>query len=275
MSFKEAEFNTTKQIKGGNLITGSRDAVFLRNRFQTEVDNANAAFVNMIHHVEDDERFKITRFIHQAEKLEKDILAHTDERKRLYDSLDELLKKELGQEYIMFNLNPQGVNIKATELGTSVHIGGLGSTGIVNTAPLKYLEKYPELQAKASFATILHKIEEKEKEIRIAVQNFNQEVAIFKSTLPSLETDLKKCEDKQKAYFKLLEEWNEKRKLARYFNSFWFKILPEDKKASLIPDTITHRIEQFTNTLNIFQSELIQWKNHKFMQGLQNGINHN
>ena len=273
MSFKEAEFNTTKQIKGGNLITGSRDAVFLRNRFQTEVDNANAAFVNMIHHVEDDERFKITRFIHQAEKLEKDILAHTDERKRLYDSLDELLKKELGQEYIMFNLNPQGVNIKATELGTSVHIGGLGSTGIVNTAPLKYLEKYPELQAKASFATILHKIEEKE--IRIAVQNFNQEVAIFKSTLPSLETDLKKCEDKQKAYFKLLEEWNEKRKLARYFNSFWFKILPEDKKASLIPDTITHRIEQFTNTLNIFQSELIQWKNHKFMQGLQNGINHN
>jgi len=266
MSFKQASFNTTKQLLGGNILTGSRDAVFLRNKYQTELNNAHAALVNMLHHVEDDERLKITKFVYEAEKLESDILAHTAERENLYSSLDELLEKELGQEYSMFKMKPQGASVTAEKLGASVHIGGgLGGTNISNAASIRYLEKYPELQTKASFSTILHKIQDKEREIRQATEKCNQEIAWFKSTIPWLESDLAKCTDKLAVYRSLLSEWEKERKSCRYFQSTWFRLLPADKKAELLPDTITHRVDQFTHSLDMFQQELITYKNHRFL----------
>lgn len=271
MPFKQAPFNTTKQSSGGNILTGSRDAVFLRNKYQTELDNAHAALVNMLHHVEDDERLKITKFVHEAEKLERDILAHTAERDNLYSALDELLEKELGQEYTMFKMHPQGASVIANKLGANVHVGGgLGGTSVSNAAPLRYLEKYPELQTKTSFSAILHKIQDKEKEIRQATERYNQEIAWYKSTIPWLESDLLKCSEKLSAYHLLFAEWERERQSCRYFHSMWFNLLPADKKADLLPNTITHRVDQFTHTLEMFQRELVEYKNHRFMNDVTN-----
>jgi len=55
-----------------------------------------------------------------------------------------LNEKERGQEYELFKIKPQGTNITADRLPGEVHIGGLGSIGVVNTASLKYLERYQQ-----------------------------------------------------------------------------------------------------------------------------------
>ena len=53
MTFKRVEFNTTKQIPEKGMISGRRNTLFLRNKYQTELDNANAAVVHMVHYCED------------------------------------------------------------------------------------------------------------------------------------------------------------------------------------------------------------------------------
>lgn len=266
MTFKEAQFNTTEQHSGGNILTGSKDAIFLRNRYQTELDNAHAAFVNMVHHIEDNERSQIIHYFHLSERLEKDITAHISERDNLYKSLDELLEKELGQEYSMFKLKPQGLSVTTSKLSGGTHIQGFGSSGIVNTAPLRYLEKYPDLQTKSSFASIMHKINEKEREIRNKAESFNESISHFKATLPHYESDVNKCDSKLIFYNNILNEWNDKRSNCKYFNSAWFKLLTLEKKTRLLPDTLTHRIQQFTNSLNIFKSEVTHYKSHKYFK---------
>jgi hypothetical protein len=137
--------------------------------------------------------------------------------------------------------------------------------GVVNTAPLRYLEKYPELQARASFSAILHKIQEKEQEIRAKTEAYNQEISYFNRAIPCFEGDLLKCVAKLEAYKVVRIEWDNKRQSCPYFNSLWFRLLPESKKAELLPDTITHRVSQFTHTLELFQQELAQYKVHKFV----------
>jgi len=47
--------NNTKRIEGEDSvlgkISGRSDAVFLRNKYQTELDNANAAIINHVHYL--------------------------------------------------------------------------------------------------------------------------------------------------------------------------------------------------------------------------------
>jgi hypothetical protein len=55
VGFNRIEFNKTKQVKSGSLLsslTGKNDLIFLRNKWQTELDNSWAALMNMAHYLE-------------------------------------------------------------------------------------------------------------------------------------------------------------------------------------------------------------------------------
>jgi len=53
--FKHIDFYTTNQVESGGFIgrlTGKNDLIFLRNKWQTEIDNSWAALMNMAHYLE-------------------------------------------------------------------------------------------------------------------------------------------------------------------------------------------------------------------------------
>jgi hypothetical protein len=263
MPFKQASFNITPQVKGGSRITGSRDAVFLRNKYQTELDNAHSSLVNMVHHIEDNERQKIIDYLYTSESLERDIKSHISEKAHLYAELRDTLDKELDFQKWMRSRTEKMASATTKNLRTDVQRVD-NSSEISIEAVTDFLKVNPEHASTPGLISLTESIKEKEKEIRLKEESFHQAVAGFNHEIPFLESDLLKCDDKLIIYQSLLKEWGEKRKAYRYFSSLLFSILPEDKKAELLPDTIKHRVTQFTNTLELFKKELCGYKTHKF-----------
>lgn len=264
MPFKKAPFNTTPQVKGGNRITRSRDAVFLRNKYQTELDNAHAALVNMIHHVEDNERQKIVDYLHQSQNLERDIESHVSEKTHLYTELRDTLSKEIDFQKWMRSKTEKMASATTNNLRTNIQRVDNASEVSIE-AVTDFLKVNPEHASTPGLISLTGSIREKEREIRLKEESYHRAVAGFNHEIPLLESDLLKCDDKLIVYQVILEEWAGKRKVCRYFNSVWFRMLPEDKKAELLPNTITHRVAQFTNTLELFEKELSEYKIHKFI----------
>jgi chromosome segregation ATPase len=263
MPFKEAPFNTTLQVKGGNRITGSRDAIFIRNKYQTELDNAHASFVNMIHHVEDNERWKAIDFLHKAQGLKQDIESHKSERVSLYAELRDTLSKELDFQKWMRSRTEKMASATTKNLRTNIQRVD-DSSEINIEAVTDFLKVNPEHASTPSIISLTGSIKEKEKELRLKEEDYNKVVMLFNREIPYLESDLDKCDKKLIVYQSLLKDWEEKRKNCRYYSSFWFRLLPEENKSELLPDVIKHRIEQFTSTLELFKRELDEYKTHEF-----------
>lgn len=78
MGFKRLPHNTTKMVKDEDglwgKITGRRDVVYLRNKYQTELDNAYADLINMVHFIEEDLQ-KLRGAYDNSQRLKKSVEA--------------------------------------------------------------------------------------------------------------------------------------------------------------------------------------------------------
>jgi len=95
MGFKRVPYNQTwvhEENGLGGKISGFNDAVFLRNTYQSELDNANAALVNMVHHLEEESK-RLKGYYNAAPGIKKNIEALQQERHDLYSSLDRGFRK--------------------------------------------------------------------------------------------------------------------------------------------------------------------------------------
>lgn len=264
-------FTTPKTTKGTGLIgriTGREEAASLRNTYQTELDNANAALVNEIHHTEGVNRRKALDYYHQAQALKEDIKVRQAERKALVDALDAQIEKERGHEYEMWKQSPQGLRINTTEgLKTEVSQAGLGVVGTITPAPvLKYLEQYPKSAATSFVIEIIGKIESKEGEIRKKAEAHNQSVASFNHELPFYEKNVLKCEENLRRYNKILKEGTDKINGCRYVKSPAFKMLSQKEKDGILLQTLPHTIEKWERIIELFRNDLIQWQKQSFTE---------
>jgi hypothetical protein len=55
-------------------------------------------------------------------------------------------------------------------------------------------------------------------------------------------------------------------KSTRYYGSVSYKLASERTKSQVNIDTLQHRIEQFTNTLDIIKKEYSEYKNTPFVE---------
>ncbi len=255
-------YNQTPQNKGGNRLTGSRDAIYLHNKYQTEIDNAHTALVNEIHHVEGVNRRKAIDFYHQSEALREDMKAHQEEAKSLEATLENLLTKEFGQEYKMWKENTQGLNIRTTEGIRSETIGILGHAS--SSTPLKYLEKYPAHSAHPSISNNKRSLEIKIKDIRAKAEAYNKAISSFNYELPFYTKNTEKCQANLKRYLRIIQEGNDKINNCRYVNGFFYRMLPEDKKAEILLDTLKHPIEKWENMISMFEDDLNKYQSKPF-----------
>lgn len=265
MAFEELIFNTTKQIKGGNRITGSLDAIFIRNRYQTELDNSYVAFVNMVHHIEDNERWKIVDFFHKAQGLKQDIESHQSERSHLCTELHNILSIDINYQKWMRTRTEKMATSVTRNLQTNIQRVD-DSSEISIEAVTDFLKVNPEHVSTPSITNLFESIKNKEKEIRLKEETYNETVKLFTREIPYLESDLLRCNDKLNKYHSLLNEWYVKIDSLHYYKSIWFKILSEEQKSKILPDAISHRIEQFTHTFELFNKELSVYKTYKFPQ---------
>ena len=268
---KHAPMFETPQVMGGNRITGSEEAKALRNKYQTELDNANAALVNMIHHTEQVNRRKAVDYLNQSQALKEDVKARQAERNALIDTLDAQIDKERGQEYRMWKQSPQGLKINTTEgLKSEVSQAGLGLVGTISPAQvLKYLEQYPKLASSPFILEIVGKIERKEEEIRRKAEAYHQAVSGFNHELPFYEKNVLKCQENLNRYHKILEEGTGKINNCRYVNcgkGFFFRLLPQTEKDNILLQTLPHTTEKWESMITLFKKDLDQYQKHPFTE---------
>jgi len=254
---------TPPTTKGTGLlgrISRREEATSLRNKYQTELDNANAAVVNEVHHVERESRKVTLDYFNQAQALKADIKTRLTERKALFDILDTQIEKERGHEYEMFKIKPQGTNVTADRLSGEVRIGGLGSVGIVNTAPLRFLKQYPTMASTPFIRDIIGKIEIKESEVRRKAESYHQAIAGFNRSIPDYKTHVMKCEDNLARYRKILAEGSDLINNCSYVKSAWFRMLSQKEKDAILLRTLPHTTEKWEHLIEEFKNDLSQWQ---------------
>jgi hypothetical protein len=272
MAFKAADFNKTEQVpeKGVfNLVSGKRNAIFLRNRYQTELDNANAAVVDMVHYCEDKSK-ELKEAFNKAEGIKASIQAHEKEREQAYEALGTLLNKETDFEKVMHK-ETTGMykEVSKAQAAKSIKIKQrmVSSDNEMRFASMmKYLDKYPEYQSKSSFKKIVDKIEEKEREIRHAKIDKEKAISAYHDLLQTFKIYIQKAKDKVKMYHQLLDEGQKKIDETRYKKSVAYKLASERSKSEVNLDIIKHRMPQFENTLKIIEEELSQYEGRKFVE---------
>ncbi len=271
MGFERIPFNTTEQVKEkGSFITGKKDAIFLRNKYQTELDNANSAVINMVHYCEE-QSVNLKKAFNEAQGIKASIEAHEKERENAYEALGNLLNKETDFEKFMHkettgmykeiskNQSAKGIKIKQRMTNSD--------NEMKFASMIKYLDKYPEYQSKSSFKKISDKIEEKERELRSAKIDYNKAVSSYHDLLQAFKFHIQKAKDKIEMYYKLLKEGEEKLNGTRYKRGVIHKLFATERtKNETSLDTIKHRLPQAENTLKIIEGELSDYRGRKFVE---------
>jgi hypothetical protein len=224
----------------------------------------------MVHYCEK-KNHELKENINLAESLKATINAHEKERENAYEALGNLLGKETGFEKEMFketstmhkeiSKNQSGGNIKVKQRMVN------SDNEMRFASMMKYLDKYPEYQTKSSFRKIIENIEEKERSIRHAKEDYNKALAKYHELLQAFNIWVQKAKDKIEMYHLLLDEGQKKIDETRYKKGFIYKYLTgERKKQEVNLDTIKHRMPQFENTLKLIEGELSQYKGRKFVE---------
>ena len=238
----------------GSRITGSRDAIFVRNRYQDQLDRVSESITEEINNMEHGNRRKMLGYYHKAEALRVDLQSHLAELNRLEITLEHLLEHDFTQEYKMWKDHAQGLSIRTKEgLGSNV-VSILGSTH--TTPALKYLEKYPEHSSHPNIQLTKKSLEAKLRDVRVVGEKYHHDASMYNHEIPYLEKNIRKCHTILERYDTLLVRGTAELGRCRYVNSLLFRWLPADHKLKMQLDTLGHFIEKSRSMLDLFESEL-------------------
>lgn len=222
-------------------ITGKKDAVAIKERYQREINVAAGRvkkkrdWLRMMNH-------KLKNAMSDIGRLRKDILADEDERRKLYSSLQNLLKEETNFEKEMWKTTQKGRNVKTIKIDQKFKDSDVEAR---YDAMQDFLRRYPKYRSKSSFSKILDKIAEIEAGIKKTTKEFNKSVADAKREIEYFPRNILEAKNKIKTYRRLLAEGQDELKDMRFTKSFLFKISPKSKKLDVTIDTINHRVDEY------------------------------
>ena len=260
VSHAPKKVNENPTIVGG--FSGRNDAVFLKNKYQEELDKTWDAIINMVHYLET-KNSELKEIYSKVPGIKKNIEAHQKERVELYTNLSNVLTKETDFEDKMWKTTQVGRKVKSITVKQKFKDSDVDEMRY--DSMLEYLKQYPEYASKSTFKKILEKIEQKESEIRRETEKYNNLISEYNFRLNNFEKDIKKAEDKFDAYGRIKKEAEEKLKSARYNKSILNRFRSEQAKSEANLDLLHHRVDQFENTLSIIKSEHSQNKRKMFV----------
>lgn len=254
----------------GNILTGSKDAHFIKEQYQSILDTYDKEIIHNVHKLE--EYFeKIGEAFNKAQSLKKDIEAHEVERQRAYEALGNLLSGEKDFEKEMWKETSAmheeiSKNQQAKAIKVKQSLRQSDDNEIRFAAMMKYIEKYPQYQTKSSINDIREKIKNKEREIRHSKREYNEAVGKYNALFPKFLVLFNVCENKIKEYKEKLSEAHDKLKNSRFQKSIFYKLASEEKKSQVNINTIKHRVSQFEPRFKAIQEQLPQYKSRKFVE---------
>lgn len=245
--FAHIKFDTTKQIETGGFLsrlTGKNDLIFLRNRWQTEIDNAWAALMNMAHYLEtcDDSVETIIRFNSLA-KLRGEIQDANVKRERMYANVFKYIQKDQEYSERMWKIHQD--MYKSSPTNTGNYSKSRHNINITHGEIKKYVSVYPQIEIKND----IQMIKDLENSIAKKKSEYRENVAILRDYFEQFKLELIKCESKYTTYNKLLDEGKSQLGGNRFEGSIFYNIMTAEQKQELKIDTIKHRVDQVEQTL--------------------------
>lgn len=233
-------------------VTGINDAIYIKNKYEFELDRSWKLIVDMVHYLEEKNK-ELKQNKTKAESLRHDIESYNEKRSTLYNSLNNLLEKEKSHEYKMW-LETQKKQ-KVTNLKVKQKFKDSDIDEINYNSMLQYIRQYPEYQTKSTFKRVIENIEQTEEGIRQKKKEYNKVIGDYNSNYSILLKDIIKAEDKIVAYNDIMKEGQEKLDNCRYNKSLFYKLGSEKNKELTKIDNLSHRVVQFKNTLEIIKKE--------------------
>ncbi len=265
MGNNSLQYDQTPQIKHGSIIgdiTGRNDAIFLRNRYQTELDNTNVTIVKSIYGLEQESKI-LNDTYNNAQKSKNNVIKNEDERRTLFSSLENLLNKETNFESAMWDKTTKRNKVKTVNIRQKINESDVEEMHF--DSMMDYLKQYPEYASKTAFKQTRDKIEAKEKEIRESGEQYNEAVQEYNYQLSIMEKEIQKTENNIQKYYQILEDGTKRLSGTRYIKGIFHSISSEKAKQEISLDTIRHRVDRAKDTLDIIKSELSQNTRTKFV----------
>ncbi|MDQ1280057.1 MAG: hypothetical protein QG670_1319 [Thermoproteota archaeon] len=249
--YARMEFNTTPQIKQGGLLSrlsGKNDAIFVRNKWQTEIDNAWVDLMNMAHYLEtcEDSVQTIIRYNDLA-RFRGEIHDTNVKRKKLYENVFKYIQQDQAYSERMWRIHQE--MYKSTQSVSGNYSTSLDNINITREEVKKYVEMYPSIEVKSD----IQLIKTIETEINQKKARYRQNIALLRDYFEQFKLELIKCESKYDAYKTLLNNGRCEIGQCRFKGSMWYSILTEQQKAELRIDTLKHRIDQVERTLSHYR----------------------
>lgn len=253
-------YNENQGLTG--TLTGLNDAIYLRNTYQSQIDDDFQAIVDMVHYIENG-RKKLIGEMNTAQAIKKNIEAHQQERADLYSSLNNLLTKETDFAITSIKTIQEGQKADTINLQQKIKDSDIE---VQHGTMLQYLKDHPKYSSNPAFSTIQEQIIKKEQEIRTEKKHYNERVAHYNYLLQHIQKNIQKAEDKFAKYQKDLTEGTQRLQSCRYHSSIFYRFASEKRRDMVNLNTMNHRIDQFRNTLNIIKNEMAQYEGRKFLE---------
>lgn len=256
MGFKHVDFNKTKHIKKGGILstlTGKNDVIYLRNYWQTELDNAWSALINMQHYIEDDENFgrMKTRWGWFAGNRAKIESAKFQMKQKWGDNpyltIATRIKQDQDYSERMWKIHQD--MYKAT--GKSGNYSrSFEAVNVTKEAVREYVKQYPKIEIKND----VDKIIKDEELIAQYIEQHLDNLAKLRVRFNTFKIQLNKLESKLAAYNKILEDGNSALSECRYNKSVLSTLSTAETRMSLKLNVTSHRVDQVIGTVNILKA---------------------
>lgn len=266
--FKKLSFNQTEQIKQGGLfgrLTGRNDLIYLRNKYQTEIDNSWAALMNMAHYLETNNDTIQTIVLYNDLVATLGQVKDMERKARIsYDKIFNCIKLDQDYSERMWKIHQE--MYKVTSSGTVNVSTSFENINVSHEAVRKYVERYPRVEIRND----VNEIKNIENEIVAKKNSFRKNKALLRDYFEQFKLELIKCESKLDAYNKVLNEGKLKITECRFKNSFLYSLMTAEDKAALEIDTLKHRIDQVERTIVHYKSIKANIETNKYDVKLEN-----
>jgi hypothetical protein len=253
MPFERKSFDTTSQLPTCGLvgrITGKNDLAFTRNKYQTAIDNAHAAFQNMCHFME--ERYgkdsNLVKNLHAIQMYRRDVKSSNVKREKLYSNIKEAISQDQDFSERMWKIHQEMFKSSPTSSGN--YSRSFKNINVTHEEVRKYVDEYPRTDIRNDLQIIIKMEEESEKRKHI----YSKNIAELRSNFDQFKIELNKLESKYDTYNRLLEEGRTAVKSCRFYDSFLYNcLMTAEEKSKHNIDVMDHRVEQFVGTMQEFQ----------------------
>lgn len=249
--FQHIKYNETLQVQESGIIgrlTGRNDAVYIRNRWQTEIDNSWAALMNMTHYLETchDSIETICRF-NDIARMRGEIQDVNVKRERLYSNVFKYIQQDQAYSERMWTIHQD--MYKSQSSNSSNYSRSFKNVNVTHEEIKKYVSMYPKIEVKND----TQMIKDIEDHAEYKKSEYRKNVALLRDYFEQFKIEIIKCESKLSVYIKIKSEGIEQLKMSNYKGSLFHSLLSAQKKQELEIDTLKHRIEQVEHIISHYK----------------------